>query len=98
MSDVERIVSREPDWQVTAILTDDLFIETDCNSGRKRKIRTTNCKCGKPVEIQYDANPGRKDRKLVYHPEDRGTGWCLFRCKGCGKPVSDCVPGAEYDG
>lgn len=95
---MQALVSREPDWQVTAILADGLFIETDCNSGKTRRIRTTKCQCGKSVEIQYDANSGRRDRKMVYHPEDRGTGWCLFRCKGCGQPVGDSVPGAEYDG
>ena len=92
----QQIVSRTPDWQVTAILADDLFIETDCNSGAERTVRTTKCGCGMPVEIEYNASSCRADKKRVYHPEDKNTGWCLFRCKGCGEPVHDSVPYAEY--
>lgn len=69
-----------------------------CNGGNIRKILTTRCQCGKPVEIEYGVNPTRRDRKLVYHPEDRGSRWCLFRCKGCKQPVHETVFGAEYDG
>lgn len=97
MGDIQRACANPaPDWQVTSILPGGVYVETDCNSGATRTIKSTRCRCGKAVEIQYDTSSCRADKKRVYHPEDRDSGWCLFRCKGCSEPVCDSVPGAQY--
>jgi len=84
------------DWQITAILSDEIFIETDCNSGRKRRIRKTSCKCGQPFLIEYDAPlTCRRDGKRIFYPDDV-AGMCAFRCRNCLEPVHETVPGAEY--
>jgi hypothetical protein len=85
------------DWQVTTILSDNLFIETDCNSGDKRRIRKSYCKCGKPVLIEYNTTGFRKDGKRIFYPERDQEGYHVFRCKTCRQPVNESVPGAEFE-
>ena len=94
----ERIVGRDRDWQVTEILADDLFIETDCNSGDTRRIRKSRCNCGNPVLIEYGATGFRKDGKRVFYPGQNEDGYHVFLCEKCRKPVDQTVPGAEFDG
>ena len=84
------------DWQITAILPDDMLVETDCNSGEKRTLRKSACSCGQPVLIEYDAHSCRADKKRIFYPDQDDAGWCAFRCKRCHQPVSETVPGAEY--
>ena len=86
------------DWQVTIILSDNLFIETDCNSGDKRRIRSSYCRCGKPVLIEYNTTGFRKDGKRIFYPERDEDGYNVFRCEKCRQPVNESVPGAEFDG
>lgn len=85
------------DWQVTTILSDALFIETDCNSGEKRRIRRSVCACGQPFLIQYEVSGFRKDRKRVFYPHHDHEGYDAFRCEACLEPVAQSVPYAEYD-
>lgn len=94
-SDVERVV--RPDWQITTILPGDYLIETDCNSGRKRRLKKSKCSCGQPVLIQLSGATGRRDGKRVFYTDEVNEGWDAFRCKSCHKPVHESVPGAEYD-
>lgn len=84
------------DWQITTVYSDDLLEETDCNSGEKRTLRKSRCRCGQPVLIEYNAHSCRADKKRVFYPDQKDTGWCAFRCKKCHNPVSETVPGAEY--
>ena len=93
---LRRLVSR--DWQVTAILSDDLFIETDCNSGDKRKIRKSRCECGNPVLIEYNTTGFRKDGKRIFYPGRDEDGYHVFRCEKCRRPVDESVRGAEFNG
>lgn len=86
------------DWQVINVLKENLFIEIDCNSGKKRKIRTSRCKCGAQINIEYNCDfSGRADKKRLFHDEEKNTEWCLFRCKHCERVVSDSVPGGEHE-
>lgn len=84
------------DWQITTILPNDLFIETDCNSGQTRRIRKTICNCGQAMLIEFDAHSARADKKRIFYPDGPDDWWCVFRCKKCGEPVHDTVPGAEF--
>ena len=86
------------DWQVTTILSDDLFIEIDCNSGNDRRIRKSRCECGKPMLIEYNTTGFRKDGKRIFYPERVEEGYNVFRCEACRQPVNESVPGAEFDG
>jgi len=102
---LEPVINTEPrhltgkthDWQVTTILSNDLFIETDCNSGRKRRIRKSQCSCGNPVLIEYGVKGFRKDKKRVFYPDRDCEGYDVFRCEVCREPVSQSVPYARYD-
>ena len=92
----ERIVMRDCDWQVTAILADNLFIETDCNSGDTRRVRKSRCVCGKEMWIEYNTTGFRSDGKRIFYPyHDEYHN--VFRCENCSRPVSESVIGAEYD-
>jgi len=85
------------DWQITAILSDTLIQETDCNSGRKRTLRKSRCSCGIDMLIELNSpRTCRTDGKRVFLATETNTEWGLFRCPGCTKPVSESVPGAEY--
>lgn len=88
---------KSPDWQVTAFLPGDIIIETDCNSGEKRKLGKSKCICGQPVLIQLHGNSGRRDGKRVFYPDEPDTGRDAFRCKTCLRPVAESVPGAEHE-
>jgi hypothetical protein len=86
------------DWQVLKIYTDNLFVEIDCNSGEKRTIKKTRCKCGEAVLVQQGGWGGRADGKRVFYPDDDpNTLWGAFRCRKCHEPVAKSVPGAEYE-
>ena len=87
---------RDRDWQVTAILADNLFIETDRISGDTRRVKKSRCECGKEVWIEYDTTGFRKDGKRIFYPY-HDEYHHVFRCENCSKPVSESVPGAEYD-
>lgn len=93
---LDALVSR--DWQVTAILANNLYIETDCNSGGKRRVRRSQCNCGNPVLIEYNTTGFRKDGKRIFYPGLDEDGYHVFRCEACLQPVHDSVPGAEFDG
>jgi len=84
------------DWQVTAILPNNMLVETDCNSGTKRTLKKSSCSCGQPVLIEYDSTPCRTDGKRIFYPDSDDTGRCAFRCKQCKEPVHITVPGAEW--
>ncbi len=94
-SAVQRLVNR--DWQLTTILADGLFIETDWNTGDKRRIRKSRCSCGKPVLIEYSTTGFRKDGKRIFYPERDYEGYHVFRCVQCRQPVDQTVPHAEFD-
>ncbi|MFK5951116.1 MAG: hypothetical protein QM500_20365 [Methylococcales bacterium] len=85
------------DWQVTVILNNGLYVETDCNSGDKRKIRTSKCKCGQPVLIEYNTTGFRKDGKRIFYPENDSEGYHVFRCRNCYEPVNESAQHAEFD-
>jgi hypothetical protein len=84
------------DWQVLTILTDDTFVEINCNTGEKRHIRKSACKCGQAALIQLSGAKGRNDGKKVFYPDEKDMGWNAFRCKSCHEPVNLSIPGAEY--
>lgn len=67
------------------------------NTGEKRKLRKSTCICGQPVLIQLHGNSLRLDGKRVFYPDELDTGKDAFRCKTCLRPVSESVPGAEYE-
>lgn len=86
-----------PDWQVTSFLLDGMFVETDCNSGRKRWLKKSQCSCGQPVLIEFNSSASnRADNKRVFYPDQEDQGGCVFRCKACRQPAHLSVPGAEY--
>lgn len=86
------------DWQITALLSDNLFVETDCNTGDKRQVRKTQCSCGEPMLIEYNAQSScRSDKKRVFYPDDTADSlWGAFRCRVCREPVNETVAYAEY--
>ena len=87
----------KPDWQTTTIAPGGLLWQIDCNSGRERQIRHSDCRCGQHVLIEFNAQySSRRDRKRVFYA-DSPDNLCAFRCRGCHEPVSDSVLGAEYD-
>ncbi|AJF08214.1 hypothetical protein [Geoalkalibacter subterraneus] len=86
-----------PDWQVVEKISEDCFYEVDQHTGRKRKIEKSRCCCGQPVLIEREGNLGRGDGKRVFYPDEPDLGWDAFRCKSCHAPVSESVPGAEYE-
>ena len=60
------------------------------------RIVKTACSCGQEMFIEQDAyKTCRTDRKRVFYSRDENDGLCAFRCRSCGKPVSETVPGAE---
>lgn len=79
------------DWQVTTILPNNLFIETDCNSGAQRYIRKSVCSCGQVVLIEYCTEGFRKDGKRIFYPDVNDSGVHVFRCKQCHQPVNETV-------
>lgn len=93
-SAVDRLVS--PDWQVLALLPGGFIVDIDCNSGRKRRLKESQCRCGQDVLIQLEGNRLRLDGKRVFYPDEPDKGADAFRCKSCHAPVSESVPGAEY--
>lgn len=85
------------DWQITAILSDTLIQETDCNSGRKRTLRKSRCSCGLDMLIEQNSpRTCRTDGKRVFLASEPNTEWGLFRCPGCNQTVDSSVLGAEY--
>jgi len=87
------------DWQITAILADNLLIQTDCNSGEKRRIRRTQCLCGEAMLIEYNAKTScRRDKKRVFYADDDANSlWGAVRCRGCSGLVKETVVHAEMD-
>ena len=87
----------QTDWQTTHISPDGLHLQADCNSGASRLVKHATCNCGQQVLIEFDAKySSRRDRKRVFYAESADNE-CAFRCRGCYEPVSDCVPGAQYE-
>lgn len=87
----------QTDWQTTHISPDGLHLQTDCNSGTSRLVKHATCACGQAVLIEFNAKyAGRRDRKRVFYA-DSADNVSAFRCRGCHEPVSDCVPGAQYE-
>lgn len=62
-----------------------------------KNIEKSTCSCGQPMLIERNANSCRADKKRVFYPDQEDTGFCVFRCKSCHQPVSESVPGAEYE-
>ena len=61
-------------------------------------ITESRCKCGQPVLIEFpfaSRTTRRADGKRIFYPDEPDGGWCAFRCKSCGEPVPQSVPGAE---
>lgn len=71
-------------------------LEADCNIARTQHLEESQCRCGQQVLIQLHGNPGRKDGKRVFYPDEPDRGADVFRCKSCHAPVAESVPGAEY--
>ena len=90
-------VQKERDWQVTSMLCNDLFIETDCNSGEKRRIRKSTCSCGQDVLIEYNTTGFRKDGKRIFYADRDEPGYHVFRCRSCSEPVHESVLYAEFE-
>ena len=87
----------QTDWQTTHISLDGLHLQADCNSGASRVVKHATCACGQSVLIEVNAkHSNRRDRKRVFYA-DSPDNLSAFRCRGCHEPVSECVPGAEYD-
>ena len=84
------------DWQVQAILPGNSYIDVDCNSGDKRHIKKSKCRCGQSILIERDWPTCRTDGKRIFYPDEPDTGLCVFRCKGCGDVIGDTAPGAEH--
>lgn len=63
----------------------------------------SQCSCGTLVKIDRDANNGgvrrtcRSDGKRIFYADEKDTGYCIFRCRKCGKPISESCPEAAYD-
>ena len=53
--------SKPEDWQITAILPGDMLIETDCNSGRTRRVQGR----GQRAEGRGQRAEGREARHLI---------------------------------
>lgn len=85
------------DWQTKTIAPNGHLVQVDCNSGAERHIQHASCKCGQAMLIEFDAKySNRHDRKRVFYA-DSPDNLNAFRCRGCHEPVSDCVPGANYE-
>lgn len=86
------------DWQTTTILTNTDFIETDCNSGDKRRLKKTQCTCGEKMLIEYNVKTScRRDKKRIfYHDDGPDSLWGAIRCRACKEPVNETVAYAEY--
>jgi hypothetical protein len=85
------------DWHTKTITPDGCHLQLDVSSGRERMVRHAECKCGQPVLIEFNARySSRRDRKRVFYA-DSPDNLCVFRCRSCHEPVSDSVPGAEYE-
>ena len=86
------------DWQVSMVLSDTIFIETDCNSGTQRWLKKSNCECGEAVLIQRNVDRClRMDGKRIFYPDNKDDSSCIFRCRTCLKPIDKTVPGAEFE-
>jgi hypothetical protein len=83
-------------WEITGVLGEDLFIQTDTHSGEKRKVRSSECDCGQPVMIEYNTSH-RQDGKRTFYPEDDKENTLVFRCKQCLSPVHESVPYAGFE-
>jgi hypothetical protein len=87
-----------PDWQIVTIISDTDYQEVNCNGGGHRRIRKSKCSCGQPVLIEFDSKQTcRRDKLRIFYPDQPDTGWCVFRCKGCGEPIGDNCKDAAYD-
>ncbi len=85
-------------WQVSIVLSDTVFVEIDCNSGRKRMLEKSKCECGEAILIQRNAGPGfRTDCKRIFYPDTTDESSCIFRCRNCLKPIDKTAPGAEFE-
>jgi hypothetical protein len=50
------------------------------------------------VLIEFDSKQTcRRDKLRIFYPDQPDTGWCVFRCKGCGESVGDTCKDAAYD-
>lgn len=86
------------DWRVSVVLSDTVFVEIDCNSGRKRMLQKSKCECGEAILIQRNAGPGfRNDGKRIFYPDSKDENSCIFRCRNCLKPIDKTAPGAEFE-
>ncbi len=86
------------DWQVSMVLSDTVFIETDCNSGTQRRLKKSKCECGEAVLIQRNVDRHfRLDGKRIFYPDSKDDGSCIFRCRNCLQPIDKSVPGAEFE-
>lgn len=81
---------------ITTILPNNMFIETDCASGKTRRIMKSACTCGESFLIEYNTRSCRADGKRIFYPDREDAGWCAFRCRKCHQVVSDSVPGAQH--
>ena len=86
------------DWQVSMILSDTIFIETDCNSGTQRRLKKSKCECGEAVLIQRNVDRClRMDGKRIFYPDSKDDSSCIFRCRNCLQTIDKSVPGAEFE-
>jgi len=90
------LTRRIRDWRTTEQLNDNLFVQTDYYSGDTRQVEKSQCQCGKEIWIEYGVEGFRADRKRVFYPH-QDEFHHVFRCDQCSSPVSESVPGAEYD-
>lgn len=86
----QRVHQNKRKWETTGVLADNLFIQTDAHSGEKRKVRSSECDCGQPVMIEYNALLG-KNGKRAFYPEDDNENTLVSRCKQCLSPVHESV-------
>ena len=54
------------------------------------------CECGEKLTVLQDGSPTcRADGKRVIYTDDGDDGWCVFRCRRCGRPVHEsCIEAA----
>ena len=58
----------------------------------------TSCECGQAVEIRTGSDSTssfRTDGKQAVYPNE--SGYCIFRCKSCRKPLDKTCPAFSYD-
>ena len=81
------LVSRDRDWQITTILLNNLYIETDCNSGVKRRIRKSRANAATQYLLNTTRPDSEKEEIMIEYLYTEGAGICSQKSS---------VPGLRY--